>query len=273
MKLVGGASAGGDAAVPRVYPDPRLRPWPSFEVAAAAAVQQLHRQCGLDLWLVTRVEGDRQVVIASTGASAERVPAGTELSWPASPGRNTRSQEHGPGEPTRSRSPSATTTATAAATATCDWTCSGSLPPRPPHRSSRRPPATPSPAPPATSTPAPTPARSPTRDAPTTRAAPPHWTRSPLDRPPTGTATGYPRPPWPPRSPRGSAPRPAQGRCPSWWPTRSRTGLRELLRRRRTHRVRLPAVDRPARRGDRQPQGRRCGRARCPPAAGLPVRR
>jgi len=84
MNLVSVASASGDAAVPRVYPDPRLRPWPSLEVAAAAAVQQLHRQCGLDLWLVTRVQGDRQVVIASAGALATRVPADTELSWEAS---------------------------------------------------------------------------------------------------------------------------------------------------------------------------------------------
>jgi hypothetical protein len=58
---------------------------PGFAVAAAAAAAHLNRQLlGMDSWVVTCVEQDRQLVIARAGAWAELGPAGAAFSWQAS---------------------------------------------------------------------------------------------------------------------------------------------------------------------------------------------
>ena len=59
------------------HPDPRLAPWPGFALAAAAAVERLSALIDLDLWMVTAVQGDRQVVVASAGPWSSLVGAGT----------------------------------------------------------------------------------------------------------------------------------------------------------------------------------------------------
>lgn len=64
-----------------VYPDPRLPPWPGFAVAAQAAVQELATDLGLDLWLVTAVEGDQQVVVATAGPWSALAAPGTTFAW------------------------------------------------------------------------------------------------------------------------------------------------------------------------------------------------
>lgn len=65
--------------------DPGAGPFGGFAPAAAAAVNQLDRQLsGMDLWLVTCVAQDRQLVIARAGGWADLAPAGTEFSWQAS---------------------------------------------------------------------------------------------------------------------------------------------------------------------------------------------
>lgn len=66
------------------YPDPRLKPWPGFALAAAAAVRHLHEQLGLDLWLVSALEGDEMVVVASAGPWEELMSPGTRLPWNSS---------------------------------------------------------------------------------------------------------------------------------------------------------------------------------------------
>jgi diguanylate cyclase (GGDEF)-like protein len=71
----------GTAVVSREYPDPRLAPWPGFALAAEAGVRHLHEQLGLDLWLVTHVEGDELVVVASAGPWEQQMPAGTRVPW------------------------------------------------------------------------------------------------------------------------------------------------------------------------------------------------
>ena len=74
----------GGAGTPTLaYPDPRLAPWPGFALAAAAAVDHLHGQLGMDLWLVAHVEGDEFVVIASAGPWDELMPPGTRVPWAA----------------------------------------------------------------------------------------------------------------------------------------------------------------------------------------------
>lgn len=67
-----------------VYPDPHLAPWPGFALAAAAAVEHLDAHLGLDLWLVTAVEGGDQVVVAAAGHWAELAAAGTVFPWESS---------------------------------------------------------------------------------------------------------------------------------------------------------------------------------------------
>lgn len=60
-------------------------PFVGFAGAAGAAVIELNRQVpGWDLWLVTCVSQDRQLVIASAGDWADRAPLGAEFSWQAS---------------------------------------------------------------------------------------------------------------------------------------------------------------------------------------------
>lgn len=61
-----------------------IGPWSGFALAADAAVHDLQRRFGLDLWTATHVDGDRQVVVASAGPWAELSPPGHAYSWPAS---------------------------------------------------------------------------------------------------------------------------------------------------------------------------------------------
>jgi diguanylate cyclase len=66
-------------------PAPDRGPFEGFAAAAAAAVAHLNRQQpGMDLWLVTCVEQDRQLVIAPAGAWAALAPVGATFSWQAS---------------------------------------------------------------------------------------------------------------------------------------------------------------------------------------------
>ena len=77
-------TAGRPAPPPTaVYPDPRLAPWPGFALAADAGVRHLHSQLGLDLWLVTHLEGDELVVVASAGPWEDLMPPGTRVPWTA----------------------------------------------------------------------------------------------------------------------------------------------------------------------------------------------
>lgn len=61
--------------------DLRLVPWPAFAVAAEGAVEHLSQALGLDLWLVTHVDEDRQVVVAASGHWADLAAPGTHFSW------------------------------------------------------------------------------------------------------------------------------------------------------------------------------------------------
>jgi diguanylate cyclase (GGDEF)-like protein len=66
------------------YPDPRTKPWPGFAVAAAAGVRHLHEQLGMDLWLVSHLDRDEMVVVASAGPWEELMAPGTRVPWSAS---------------------------------------------------------------------------------------------------------------------------------------------------------------------------------------------
>ncbi len=72
------ALSDGDAGL---YPDPRRAPWPGFALAADAAVQHLNERFGLDLWLVTHVVDDHQVVVAAAGHWEALAAPGTDFSW------------------------------------------------------------------------------------------------------------------------------------------------------------------------------------------------
>lgn len=80
--------AAGVAAVGPVPDVPLLEPalaasgpWAGFAVAADAAVRDLHARYGLDLWMATHVDGERQVVVAAAGPWREHAPPGSSLSW------------------------------------------------------------------------------------------------------------------------------------------------------------------------------------------------
>jgi GAF domain-containing protein len=59
-----------------------VRPWRDWTTATDAVLQFLHRYLGWDVWLVSRVEGDRQIVLRAHPAGVVRV--GTELRWESS---------------------------------------------------------------------------------------------------------------------------------------------------------------------------------------------
>ena len=60
-------------------------PLVGFAAAADAAVGELTRLVpGMDLWLVTQVVDERQVVVARAGRWAEIAPPGTQFTWQAS---------------------------------------------------------------------------------------------------------------------------------------------------------------------------------------------
>lgn len=65
------------------YPDPRRQPWPGFALAADAAVRHLHQLLGLDLWLVTHLDADELVVVASAGPWEDLMPPGTRVPYAA----------------------------------------------------------------------------------------------------------------------------------------------------------------------------------------------
>jgi GAF domain-containing protein len=56
-----------------------VAPWPDFAAAARGVLEFLHQQLGWDAWMVTRVVGDRQVVLHAHPVTA--VPAGASLAW------------------------------------------------------------------------------------------------------------------------------------------------------------------------------------------------
>ena len=59
-----------------------VTPWRDWSSAADAALQFLHSYLGWDVWLVTRVEGDRWIVVRAHPTSV--VEPGTELAWDSS---------------------------------------------------------------------------------------------------------------------------------------------------------------------------------------------
>lgn len=64
--------------------DPDVGPWSGFAPAAAAAVRDLHGRFGLDLWMVTHVDGERQVVVASAGGWSTVARPGAQFTWASS---------------------------------------------------------------------------------------------------------------------------------------------------------------------------------------------
>lgn len=54
-------------------------PWASFYEAATAALKVLHARVGLDLWLMTRLVGEDQVVLAAFPGGL--IDEGTALPW------------------------------------------------------------------------------------------------------------------------------------------------------------------------------------------------
>jgi GAF domain-containing protein len=54
-------------------------PWTDWVSAAEGALRFLHEYAGWDVWLVTHVEGDRQIVLRA--CPQETVRPGTELPW------------------------------------------------------------------------------------------------------------------------------------------------------------------------------------------------
>ncbi len=68
----------GDAGL---FPSPRLGSWSGFALAADAAVQHLNERFGLDLWLVTHVVDDHQLIVAAAGHWEALAVPGTDFSW------------------------------------------------------------------------------------------------------------------------------------------------------------------------------------------------
>src|SRR3954471_20740760 len=56
-----------------------VAPWRDWTAAADGALTFLYEQLGWDLWAVTRIEGDAQVVLRAVPAGA--VPPGAALPW------------------------------------------------------------------------------------------------------------------------------------------------------------------------------------------------
>ena len=63
--------------VPLVVDD--VVPFEDWPAAVRAALEFLHRTVGLDVWMLTRVDGDQQVVV--TAHPAELAPSGTAVPW------------------------------------------------------------------------------------------------------------------------------------------------------------------------------------------------
>ncbi|MGY1681556.1 GAF domain-containing protein [Geodermatophilus sp. SYSU D01176] len=56
-----------------------VAPWRTFQDAACGALEALHRRLGWDVWVVTRVVDDRQVVVHAHPPDV--IPPGTWLPW------------------------------------------------------------------------------------------------------------------------------------------------------------------------------------------------
>ena len=56
-----------------------VAPWPDWAAAATGAVEFLHGHVGWDVWMVTRVSGDRQTVLYASPATTVR--PGAHLPW------------------------------------------------------------------------------------------------------------------------------------------------------------------------------------------------
>jgi len=56
-----------------------VAPWPDWAAAASGALAFLHEHVGWDVWMVTRVTGDRQVVLCVSPSTTVR--PGAQLPW------------------------------------------------------------------------------------------------------------------------------------------------------------------------------------------------
>jgi GAF domain-containing protein len=56
-----------------------VAPWPDFTAAASGALQFLHEHLSWDVWMITRVSGDRQIVLCACPDTP--VPPGAQLPW------------------------------------------------------------------------------------------------------------------------------------------------------------------------------------------------
>ena len=56
-----------------------VAPWPDFAAAASGALQFLHEQLTWDVWMITRVSGDRQIVLCASPDKPVR--PGAQLPW------------------------------------------------------------------------------------------------------------------------------------------------------------------------------------------------
>jgi GAF domain-containing protein len=56
-----------------------VAPWPDFAAAASGALQFLHEQLTWDVWMITRVSGDRQIVLCA--CPDKPVRPGAQLPW------------------------------------------------------------------------------------------------------------------------------------------------------------------------------------------------
>jgi hypothetical protein len=56
-----------------------VAPWPNWAAAVDGALEFLATYVGWDVWLLTRIEGNRQVVVRAY--PSEAAPPGTELPW------------------------------------------------------------------------------------------------------------------------------------------------------------------------------------------------
>jgi GAF domain-containing protein len=66
-----------DGMVPQGIAD--VAPWRDWPTAVDGALEFLAEHVGWDVWVVTRVQGDRQVVLRAHPSAA--APPGTELPW------------------------------------------------------------------------------------------------------------------------------------------------------------------------------------------------
>jgi GAF domain-containing protein len=56
-----------------------VAPWPDWAAVASGALEFLHEHVGWDVWMVTRVSGDQQIVLCVTPSTSVR--PGSRLPW------------------------------------------------------------------------------------------------------------------------------------------------------------------------------------------------